>query len=174
MSLIGRIRGHFTEPEEVRQAREREGQAAEQARQRRAAAPERRQAEQARQEEAFRVLRAAARAGTLRRFVTLGVQVADGALWTIGLDDYESRDTSVRLGPLAGVEAGVTGGTSGVSAGLVAVFGVAGALAKRVKADAVVVFPDGSTHVRSVSGPTAVRAAQTEAIQLTALARRPR
>ena len=101
MSLMSRIRGHFTEPEEVRQARERESRAAEQTRQRRAAAPERRQAEQARQEEAFRVLRAAERAGTLRRFVTLGVQVADDVLWTIGLDDYESRDTSVRLGPLA-------------------------------------------------------------------------
>ena len=57
---------------------------------------------------------------------------------------------------------------------MIAVFGAAGALAKRMKADAVIVFPDGSTHVRSLSGPAAVRAAQTEAIQLTALARGPR
>ncbi len=131
MSFMDRLREHLTEPDEVRQARERERQAAERDQQRQAAEPERRRAEEPRQEEVFRVLRAAERAGTLRRYPGLGVQVANADVYTIGHDDYERLNASVLLGPLAGAEAVVTGGTSEVSAARVAAFGVAGAMARK-------------------------------------------
>jgi len=171
MSFMDRLREHLTEPDEVRQARERERQAAERDRQRKAAEPERRRAEEARQEQVFRMLRAAARVGTLRRFPGLGVQVAGAEVYTIGRDDYERLDTSVLLGQLAGAEAVVTGGTSDVSAARVAAFGVAGAMARKAKADAIIVLADGTTHAWPLSGNGAVRAAQREAVLFNAAAR---
>jgi Short C-terminal domain len=113
-------------------------------------------------------------AGGPRVFQSLGVQVlvSDGKVYTIG-DHSAARkiDTSRLLGLLAGAQAMVTDGSQAWSPGraMFLPIGLAG-LATKTKADAAVVFADGSVHTAALDGNNAVREAQKQVLQFNALA----
>jgi hypothetical protein len=106
-------------------------------------------------------------------FPALGVQVlaADGSVYTIGYNIAAQKiNTSRLLGPLAGAQAVVTDGSQAWSPGR-AMFlpvGLAG-LATKTKADAVIVFADGTFHTAALDGNNVVREAQKQAVQFNAL-----
>lgn len=107
-------------------------------------------------------------------FRALGVQVlaAEGSVYTIGYNVAAQKiNTSRLLGPLAGAQAVVTDGAQAWSPGR-AMFlpvGLAG-LATKTKADAVIVFADGTFHSVALDGNNVVREAQKQAVQFNALA----
>jgi hypothetical protein len=113
-------------------------------------------------------------AGGATVFRSLGVQVLvpDGKVYTIGYHNSAAKtDTSQLLGPLAGAQAMVTDGAQAWSPGR-AMFlpvGLTG-LATKTKADAAVVFPDGTVHTVALDGNNAVREAQKQVVQFNALA----
>jgi hypothetical protein len=105
---------------------------------------------------------------------TLGVQVLAGVgrVYTIGSHDAVMKaNTSRLLGPLAGAQATVTDGSQAWSPGraMFLPIGLAG-LATKTKADAAVVFPDGTVHTAGLDGNNAVREAQKQVVQFNALA----
>lgn len=107
-------------------------------------------------------------------FSALRVQVlaAEGEVYTIGYSDAAAKaDSSRLLGHLAGAQAVVTDGSQSWSPGraMFLPIGLA-ALATKTKADAVVVFTDGSVYTISLDGNNAVREAQKQAVQFNALA----
>jgi hypothetical protein len=112
--------------------------------------------------------------GGPRVFRALGVQVLAkaGEVYTIG--DYIPNlggDTERLLGPLAGAQAVVTDGSQAWSPGraMFMPIGLTG-LATKTKADAVVIFADGTTNTVALDGNNAVREAQKQAVQFNALA----
>lgn len=115
---------------------------------------------------------ARAKGGTV--FELLGVQVlpGDGEVYTIGRHDPAAKtNTSRLLGPLAGSKAVVTDGSQAWSPGRAVFMPIAlTALATKTKADAAVVFPDGTVHTTALDGNHAVREAQKQVIQFNALA----
>jgi len=113
-------------------------------------------------------------AGPVTTFRALGVQVLAGVgrVYTIGSHDAVMKaNTSRLLGPLAGAEAMVTDGSQAWSPGraMFLPIGLAG-LATKTKADAAVVFPDGTVHTVALDGNNAVREAQKQVVQFNALA----
>ena len=113
-------------------------------------------------------------AGGARTFELLRVQVlvGDGAVYTIGSHDAATKtNTSQLLGSLAGAQAMVTDGSQAWSPGraMFLPIGLAG-LATKTKADAAVVFPDGTAHTTPLDGNYAVREAQKQVVQFNALA----
>lgn len=113
-------------------------------------------------------------AGDATVFQLLGVQVlvGDGTVYTIGSHDAETKtNTSQLLGPLAGAQAMVTDGSQAWSPGRAMFLPVSFAgLATKTKADAAVVFPDGTVHMSPLEGNYAVREAQKQVVQFNALA----
>ena len=108
------------------------------------------------------------------KFKLLGVQVlaGDSNVYTIGLHDAATKTNSSRLlGPLAGAEAMVTDGSQAWSPGraMFLPIGLTG-LATKTKADAAVMFPDGTVHTVPLDGNYAVREAQKQVVQFNALA----
>ena len=113
-------------------------------------------------------------AGTVTTFRVLGVQVlaGDDKVYTIGSHDAVTKaNTSRLLGPLTGAQAMVTDGAQAWSPGraMFLPIGLTG-LATKTKADAAVVFPDGTVHTVALDGNTAVREAQKQVVQFNALA----
>ena len=107
-------------------------------------------------------------------FRALGVWVlaGGGKVYAIGSHDPATKaNTSRLLGPLAGAEALVTDGAQAWSPGraMFLPIGLAG-LATKTKADAAVVFPDGTVHTVALGGNNAVREAQKQVVQFNALA----
>jgi hypothetical protein len=107
-------------------------------------------------------------------FRVLGVQVlaAEGSVYTIGYHVAAKKiNTSRLLGPLAGAQAVVTDGSQAWSPGraMFLPIGLAG-LATKTKADAVIVFADGTFHSVTLDGNNVVREAQKQAVQFNALA----
>jgi hypothetical protein len=123
------------------------------------------------------ILECAEAAGALKRFPALGVQGVGAEVFSLGRPTVNARgrhmgDTSRLLGPLAGAEAVVTNGTQAFSLGRAALMPLELApLARKTMADAIIVFPDGTTYDHALNGNQAVRAAQREAVQFNALAR---
>ncbi len=115
-----------------------------------------------------------ANAGDATVFRALGVQVLvdDGDVYTIGLQNSEAKINASRLlGPLAGAQAMVTDGSQAWSPGRAMLLPIAlTGLATKTKADAAVVFPDGTVHTSPLDGNTAVREAQKQVVQFNALA----
>jgi hypothetical protein len=107
-------------------------------------------------------------------FPALRVQVlaAEGKVYTIGHSNAAAKtDSSRLLGHLAGAQAIVTDGSQAWSPGRAMLLPIAlTTLATKTKADAVVVFADGSVHTVSLDGNNAVREAQKQAVQFNALA----
>jgi hypothetical protein len=107
-------------------------------------------------------------------FGWLGVQVLvdDGKVYTIGSQDPAAKTNRSRpLGPLAGANAMVTDGSQAWSPGRAMFLPIALAgLATKTKADAAVVFPDGTVHTTSLNGNFAAREAQKQVVQFNALA----
>ncbi len=127
-------------------------------------------AEGERQAQAYEAFAAA---GDATVFRALGVQVmAEGSVYTIGYNIAAQKiNTSRLLGPLPGAQAVVTDGAQAWSPGR-AMFlpvGLAG-LATKTKADAVIVFADGTFHSVALDGNNVVREAQKQAVQFNALA----
>ena len=113
-----------------------------------------------------------ARAGDATEFRLLGVQVLAGQVYTIGFHSDVMKTNSSRLhGPLAGAEAMVTDGAQAWSPGraMFLPIGLAG-LATKAKADAAVVFPDGTVQTVPLDGNYQVREAQKQVVQFNALA----
>jgi Short C-terminal domain len=115
-----------------------------------------------------------AAAGGVTVFRALGVQVlaAEGTVYTIGYSSAVTKtDASRLLGQLAGAQAVVTDGAQAWSPGraMFLPIGLAG-LATKTKADAVVVFADGTVHTVTLDGNNVVREAQKQAVQFNALA----
>ena len=115
-----------------------------------------------------------ARAGGATVFRLLGVQVpaGDGRVYTIGLHNAAAKtNTSQLLGLLAGAQAMVTDGAQAWSPGraMFLPIGLTG-LATKTKADAAVVFPDGTAHISPLDGNYAGREAQKQVLQFNALA----
>lgn len=113
-------------------------------------------------------------AGGSRVFQSLGVQIlaSDGKVYTIG-DHSAARkiDTSRLLGPLAGAQAMVTDGSQAWSPGRAMFLPIAlTGLATKMKADAAVVFADGTVYTAALDGNNAVREAQKQVVQFNALA----
>jgi Short C-terminal domain len=103
---------------------------------------------------------------------SLGVQVLArvGEVYTIG-DEIRGRNTSRLLGPLAGAQAVVTDGSQAWSPGRAMFLPLSlTGLATKTKADAVVIFADGTFHSVALDGNNAVREAQKQAVQFNALA----
>lgn len=75
------------------------------------------------------------------------------------------------LGLIAGAQAVVTDGSQAWSPGraMFMPIGLTG-LATKTKADAVIVFADGTTHTTALDGNAVVREAQKQAVQFNALA----
>lgn len=123
------------------------------------------------------VLESAQAAGALKRFPSLGVQGVGAEVFSLGRPTVNARgvqvgDTSHLLGPLAGAEAVVTSGTQAFSLGRAALMPLELApLARKTMADAIIVFPDGTTYDHALNGNQEVRAAQRETVQFNALAR---
>ena len=121
-----------------------------------------------------RVFAAFTNAGGATVFRWLAVQVlaGDGEVYTIGSHDLELEvNTSRLLGPLAGAQAMVTDGSQAWSPGRAMFLPIAMAgLATKTKADAAVVFPDGTVHTAPLDGNYAVREAQKQVVQFNALA----
>jgi hypothetical protein len=119
------------------------------------------------------VYEAFANAGGATAFNLLGVQVlvGDGKVYTIGLhNDVTKTNTSRVIGPLAGAQAMVTDGSQAWSPGRAMFLPVSFAgLATKTKADAAVVFPDGTVHTSPLDGNYAVREAQKQVVQFNAL-----
>ena len=120
------------------------------------------------------VYEAFAKAGGPKVFRALGVQVleGDGEVYTIGYDSTVTKtNTSRLLGPLAGAQAMVTDGSQAWSPGraMFLPIGLAG-LATKTKADAAVLFSDGTVHTVALDGNNAVREAQKQVVQFNALA----
>jgi len=113
-----------------------------------------------------------ARAGIVMVFRALGVQIlaCDDVVYTIGNHDPLTQTNSSRpLGLLAGAEAMVTDGLP--SRGRPALLPLAAtALDAKVVADAAVVFPDGTVHIRALHGNIEVRKAQKQVARFNALA----
>jgi hypothetical protein len=107
-------------------------------------------------------------------FEWLGVQVLvdNGEVHTLGSQDPAAKaNTSRLLGPLAGANAMVTDGSQAWSPGRAMFLPIALAgLATKTKADAAVVFPDGTVHTTSLNDNFAVREAQRQVVQFNALA----
>lgn len=136
-----------------------------------AAARRARETEKDRQAQMFRLL---ADAQQITPFRALGVQViaGDDLVYTIGFHDKATQtDTSKPLGPLSGAQAMVTDGAQAWSPGraIVMPIGLA-ALATKAKADAAIVFPDGTVHSAPLDGNSAVREAQLQVVKFNALA----
>jgi hypothetical protein len=113
-------------------------------------------------------------AGTVTTFRALGVQVlaGDDSVYSIGNHDAWAKTNGSRLlGSLAGAEAMVTDGTQAWSPGraMFLPIGLTG-LATKTKADAAIVFPDGTVHSVTLDGNLAVREAQKQVVQFNALA----
>lgn len=103
-------------------------------------------------------------------FRRLNVQVAvsDGRVYTIGPHEHPK---SALLGPLAGAEAMVTDGSQAWSPGRAIFLPLAlTGLATKTKADAAIVFTDGTVHTAPLDGNLAVREAQRQVLQFNALA----
>jgi hypothetical protein len=113
-------------------------------------------------------------AGPITPFRALGVQVlaGNGNVYTIGSHDDATKTNSSRLlGPLVGAQAMVTDGSQAWSPGRAIFLPISlAALATKTKADAAVVFPDGTMHATPLDGNAAVREAQKQTIQFNALA----
>jgi hypothetical protein len=107
-------------------------------------------------------------------FRWLGVQIlaGDDKVYSIGSHNIAMKiNTSRQLGLLAGAQAMVTDGAQAWSPGRAMFMPVSFAgLATKTKADAAVVFSDGSVHLTSLDGNNAVREAQREVVQFNALA----
>lgn len=136
-----------------------------------AAARSAREAEKERQAQMFRIL---AKAEKITVFPALGVQVlaGDDLVYTIGFTDKTAQaNTSRPLGPLSGAQAMVTDGAQAWSPGraMVMPIGLA-ALATKARADAAIVFPDGTVHSVPLDGNAAVRDAQLQVVKFNALA----
>ncbi len=105
-------------------------------------------------------------------FRALGVQVlaAEGSVYTIGSYVAAKKNNSRLLGPLAGAQAVVTDGSQAWSPGraMFLPIGLAG-LATKTKADAVVVFADGTFYSVALDGNNVVREAQKQAVQFNAM-----
>jgi len=113
-----------------------------------------------------------ARAGIVTVFRALDVQIltCDDIVYTIGNHDPLTQTNSSRpLGLLAGAEAMVTDGPR--SRGRSALLPLAAtALDARTVADAAVVFPGGTVHVRALYGNIEIRKAQKQVARFNALA----
>ena len=126
-----------------------------------------------------RVFAAFENAGGATVFRWLGVQVLVGesVVYTIGSHDPELEiNTSRLLGSLAGAQAMVTDGSQAWSPGRAMFLPISFAgLATKTKADAAVVFPDGTVHTAPLDGNYAVREAQKtgRAVQCPSWCRRP-
>jgi hypothetical protein len=99
-------------------------------------------------------------------------RAGDDKVYTIGSHDAVTKtNTSRQLGLLGGSEAMVTGGSQAWSPGraMFLPIGLAG-MATKTKADAAVVFPDGTVHTVALDGNNAVREAQKQVVQFNALA----
>ena len=107
-------------------------------------------------------------------FRWLGVQVpaGGGTVCTIGAYNSTTKtSTSRSLGPLAGAQAMVTDGSQAWSPGRAMFLPVSLAgLATKAKADAAVVFPDGTVHMSPLDGNFAVREAQKDVVRFNAMA----
>ena len=116
----------------------------------------------------------AGKAGGSTVFRRLGVQVlaGDDEVYTIGFYNAEMKtNTSRLLGPLAGAQAMVTDGAQAWSPGRAMFLPISFAgLATKTKADAAVVFPDGTVHLTPLDGNYAVREAQKQVVQFNAMA----
>ncbi len=114
------------------------------------------------------------RAGTVTTFRALGVQIlaGDDKVYTIGNHQpWPETNTSRLLGPLAGAQAVVTDGSQAWSPGRAMFMPIALAgLATKTKADAAVVFPDGTVHTVALDGNNEVREAQKQVVQFNAFA----
>jgi len=114
-----------------------------------------------------------AKAGDATVFRWLGMQVAgDDNVYTVGSHNPAAKTNSSRLlGPLAGTQAMVTDGSQAWSPGraMFLPIGLTG-LATKTKADAAVVFADGTVHTVPLDGNLAVREAQKQVVQFNALA----
>jgi Short C-terminal domain len=116
----------------------------------------------------------AERRAKMQRFRALGVEVQTEAAEVRTIGGYDSRGREVvprLLGLLAGAQAVVTDGSQAWSPGraMFMPIGLTG-LATKTKADAVIVFADGTTHTTALDGNAAVREAQKQAVQFNALA----
>jgi Short C-terminal domain len=115
----------------------------------------------------------AERRAKMQPFRALGVEVQTEAVevWAVGGYDSRGRYMSRLLGPLAGAQAVVTDGSQSWSPGraMFMPIGLTG-LATKTKADAVIVFADGTTHTTALDGNAVVREAQKQAVQFNALA----
>jgi Short C-terminal domain len=124
-----------------------------------------------------RMYEAAVRAGSVTRFPALGVQVlaGDEHVYTIGSRSPAAKtDTSRLLGSLPGAEAMVTDGAQAWSPGRAMFLPIRlAALATQTKADAAIVFGDGTVHTAALDGNNAVREAQLQVVQFNALAGGP-
>lgn len=138
----------------------------------RLAASDAHSAEAHRQTEVFKVFASAG--GRTTVFSRLNVQVlADGNdVYTVGDHNFQTKtNTSRLLGPLAGAQAMVTDGSQAWSPGRAMFLPVAlTGLATKAKADAAVVFPDGTVHTAPLDGNYALREAQKQVVQFNALA----
>jgi len=119
------------------------------------------------------VYQAFAAAGGATVFRALGVQVlaAEGRVYTIGYSSAATKtNTSRLLGTVAGAQAVVTEGSQAWSPGRAMILPIGLApLATKTKADAVVVFADGTFHSVALDGNNVVREAQKQAVQFNAL-----
>jgi hypothetical protein len=113
------------------------------------------------------------RAGTVKKFTALGVQVlaGDDKVYTLGThDQYAKTNDSRVLGLLAGSEAKVTDSTSTFSPGKALLMPIAtAALARKETADAMVVFANGKVHTTALDGSQAVRDARRQVLQFNVL-----
>jgi hypothetical protein len=131
-------------------------------------------ARKAEMERRAQLYEAVANAGGATVFSLLGVQVlvGDSKVYTIGFhSDRTKTNTSQFLGPLVGAQAMVTDGSQAWSPGRAMFLPISFAgLATKTKADAAVVFPDGTVHTVPLDGNYAVREAQKQVVQFNALA----
>ena len=115
-----------------------------------------------------------ARGGIVMVFRGLGVQLlsGEGTVYTIGNHDPLTQTNGSRpLGLLAGAEAMVTDWPQLQGDGRPVLLPLAAtALATRTVADAVVVFPDGTVHIRALHGNSEVRKAQEQVARFNVLA----
>jgi hypothetical protein len=139
--------------------------------QQRAAAHRARQAEKQLRQQMYQRL---VRADDVSVFRALGVQViaGDDQVYSLGINDLSSQaNTSKVLGTLSGAQAMVTDGAQAWSPGraMVMPLGLA-PLATKTRADAAIVFRDGTVHTASLDGNAAVREAQLQVVRFNALA----
>jgi hypothetical protein len=109
---------------------------------------------------------------TVFQLLRVQVLVGDGTVYTIGSHNAERQtNTSQLLGPLAGAQAMVTDGSQAWSPGRAMFLPISLAgLATKTKADAAVVFPDGTAHITPLDGNYAVREAQKQVVRFNAMA----